>query len=132
MAEHEDLVARLRSIAQDATKLDSRARQEVLDATISCSAKLLAQPSTDQSDALNEPQVQPIPLLPFQTDDMDMSADDHETPTGDHCGADFGQLSTGLCCHLLYPSTSAKRPIKIPWAHTTISNTYRIPIVKIS
>lgn len=91
MAEHEVLIARLNLIAQDAAKLDSRARQEVLDATISCSAKLLAHPSTDQSDALNEPHVQPIYLLPFQTGDRDTSAvtvppkwdiipGDHENP----------------------------------------------------
>ena len=121
MAEHEDLVARLNLITADATKLDSRARQEVLDATIPCSAKLLAQLSTDQSDALNELLVQPIPLLPLQTDDMDISAvteppkwdsfpDDHEIPTGDHCAADFGQQSTETLLSCFVPQYEPEMP----------------------
>ena len=105
MAEHEVLVARLNLIAQDAAELESRARKAVLDATLSCSAKLLAQPSTDQSDALKDLQVQRIDPLPLQTDDMDTSAvtvpavwdslpGDHEIPTGDPWAADFSQQST--------------------------------------
>ena len=115
MAEHEALVARLNLIAQDAAKLDSRARKVVLDATLSCSAKLLAQPSADQSDALNKLQVQRIDPLPLQKDDMDTSTTtvpaiwnslpgDHETPTGDPWAADFSQQSTeNLTSSFVYP-----------------------------
>ena len=91
MADQEGLVARLNLIAQDAAMLDSHARKEVLDAAISCSAKLLTQSSTDHSNALSEPHVQPSYLLPFQTGDRDTSAitvppkwdsirGDHENP----------------------------------------------------
>ena len=106
MAEHEGIIARLNPIAQDAAKLDSRTRKEVFDARLSCSAKLLAQPSTDPSDPLNEPQVQRIDNLSPQTDDMDTSAitvppvrdsfpGDHETSTGDAWAADSSQQSIG-------------------------------------
>ncbi|KAM0797764.1 hypothetical protein BDR22DRAFT_892012 [Usnea florida] len=105
MAECEALIARLNLIAQNTAKLDSHARKAVLDATLSCSAKLLAQPSTDTSDALNELQVQRIDPLALQMDDMDASAvtippvwdsfpGDHGNPTGDPWAADFSQQST--------------------------------------
>ena len=102
MAEHEGLIARLNLIARDAAKLDSHARKEVLDAAISCSAKLLTQSSTDQLEALSEPHVQPIYLLSFQTGDRDTSAiaapRERDSIPGDHYtpprAADFSQQST--------------------------------------
>ena len=105
MAEHECLVARLNLIAEDPAKLDSHARKEILDATISCSAKLLTQPSTDQWDALNEPQVQPIypSLLPMGNvvpwavtvlPEWDSLPSNHEPQTGDLWVTGFSQQST--------------------------------------
>ena len=143
MAEHESLIARLNLIAQDAANLNSRARNEVLDATLSCSAKLLAQPSTDPSDALNELQDQRIDPIAFQTDDMDTSAltvppvwhsfpGDHETPTGDPWTEDLSQQSTeNLPSSFVTPyelESLNYSPMSISFDQQYIQNSHRLSI----
>ena len=128
-------------IAQDAVKLDSRTRKEVLDATISCSARLLAKPSTDPSDALNEPQVQRIDHLPLQINDIVTSAvteppvwvsfpGDHDTPTGDAWAADFSQQSTkNPSSSYVIPSESLKySPMNMCFDQQYIQNAHCLSI----
>ena len=141
MAEHEGLIAQLNLITQDAAKLDSRIRKEVLDATLSCSAKLLAQPFTDPSDALNEPQVQRMDYLPLQADDTDTSAvtvplvwdsfpGDHDTPTGHPWAADFSQQSTeNLSSWYVTPYESLKySPMSMCFDQQYIQNAHCLSI----
>ena len=143
MAEYEALIARLNLIAQNTAKLDSHARKAVLDATLSCSAELLAQPSTEPSDALNELQVQRIDSLPLQKDDMDTSAvtvprvwdsfpGDHENPTGDPWAAEFSQQSTEYLPSSFVtpcgPDSLNYSPMSICFDQQNIQNSHRLGI----
>ena len=143
MAEYEALIARLNLIAQNTAKLDSHARKAVLDATLSCSAELLAQPSTDPSDALNDLQVQRIDPLPLQINEMDMSAvtvppvwdsfpGDHKNPTSDSWAADFSQQSTEVLpssfVNLYEPKSLNYNPMSIYLDQQDIPNSHCLGI----
>lgn len=99
MADYEHLIAQLKSITDDPTKLDGDTQKRILEATKSCSAKLRTRPPIEQLGVLNESSVQTIDPLLLQDSvttplECDSLPGNHEAPTNDPRTVGFNQQST--------------------------------------
>ena len=99
MADYEQLIAQLKSITDNPTRLDGDTQKRILEATKSCSTKLRTRPPLEQISVVNQSSVQTIDPLLLQGSvtvplECDRLPGNHENPTNDPRTLGFNEQST--------------------------------------